>query len=297
NLQHSGSVGPNHRQRRVFSSTHVKLHRLHKPESCDVQRRDERTRACTLAFRVHASIVPDRVPALPVPDCPHDAQCIFQFARCRHGVRAQVQGRSTSDEGHRARGAAYPAAAPSGWRQAQGANVVREHRETLSLMAVCALAAAFRFIGLSWGAPYFHFHIDEHFVFQGADMLRRSMSEAALSGKFFMYGPLTMWTLDAVRAVYEQIASPLVLTSNADEITYMVMGRAISATLGTATVPLVYLVARRVAGQTAALLSAFLLACAVVHLRESHFFSVDVTMLFFSVLVWLFAMRIAETGR
>ena len=36
----------------------------------------------------------------------------------------------------------------------------------LSLAVV--LAGALRFYGLAWGAPYFHFHIDEHFVFSSA---------------------------------------------------------------------------------------------------------------------------------
>src|SRR5438445_10124101 len=134
-----------------------------------------------------------------------------------------------------------------------------------TLLLITGIAAALRFIGLAWGAPYFHFHIDEHYVFQGADMLRRSLREASLSGKFFMYGPLPMWTMNGVRAVYEQIASPLVLTRNTDEIHYMLMGRAISAAFGTATVPLVYLVARRVSGRTAGLIAALLLASAVVH--------------------------------
>jgi 4-amino-4-deoxy-L-arabinose transferase-like glycosyltransferase len=167
----------------------------------------------------------------------------------------------------------------------------------LPLLLICAAAAAFRFVGLSWGAPYFHFHIDEHYVFQGADMLRRSVREAAISGKFFMYGPLTMWTLNGVRAVHDRLAGPLVLTLNADEVTYMIMGREISAAFGTACVPLVYIVGRRVASRTAGLIAALLLACAVVQLRESHFFSVDTVMLFFAVLAWIFALRIAETGR
>ena len=46
---------------------------------------------------------------------------------------------------------------------AQGASVL--------LLLICGVAAGVRFMGLSWGAPYFHFHIDEHFVFSGADML------------------------------------------------------------------------------------------------------------------------------
>ncbi len=166
----------------------------------------------------------------------------------------------------------------------------------LLLLLICAVAAACRFTGLAWGAPYFHFHIDEHYVFQGADMLRRSMREASLSGKFFMYGPLPMWTVDGVRAVYERIVAPLVLTFNPDETTYMIMGRAISAAFGTACIPLAYVVGRRVADRTAGLLAAFLLACAVVHLRESHFFTVDMPMLFFAMLAWIFALRIAESG-
>src|SRR6059036_4383555 len=105
-----------------------------------------------------------------------------------------------------------------------------ERGRLLTLAAICAIAAGFRFAGLAWGAPYFHFHIDEHFVFQGADMLRRSMREAALSGKFFMYGPLPMWTLGGVRTVYEALAHPLALTKNVDEVAYMLLGRAISAT-------------------------------------------------------------------
>jgi hypothetical protein len=169
-------------------------------------------------------------------------------------------------------------------------------RRLLTLAAICAVAAAFRFAGLAWGVPYFHFHIDEHFVFQGADMLRHGVGEAATSSKFFMYGPVPMWILDGVRAVYERLAHPLLLTRNADEVTYMVMGRAISATLGTLSVPLAYAVARRTAGHAAGVLAALLLACSVAHLRESHFFTVDVSMLFFAGLAWLFAMRIVDGG-
>ena len=184
-----------------------------------------------------------------------------------------------------------------GLPDAPGAPRARLDLGIVCLLFICGIAAALRFTGLSWGAPYFHFHIDEHFVFAGADMLRRSLHEAAASSKFFMYGPLPMWMLNVIRDVHDWLFQPLVLTVKRDQVIYMVMGRAISAALGTACVPLVYVIARRVAGRTAGLIAAFLLACAVVHLRESHFFSVDISMLFFSVVAWLFALRIADTGR
>ena len=173
----------------------------------------------------------------------------------------------------------------------------RDRRVALLLGLICGVAAVLRFTGLAWGAPYYHFHIDEHFVFMGADMLRRSLHEASTSPKFFMYGPLPMWLLNGIRAVHDWLFGPLALNVKQDEITYMVMGRAISAAFGTACVPLAYVVARRVAGRTAGLIAALLLACAVVQLRESHFFSVDMSMLFFAVLVWICALRIADEGR
>ena len=78
------------------------------------------------------------------------------------------------------------------------------------------MAAVLRFTGLAWGAPYFHFHIDEHYVFAGADMLRRSLREASISGKFFMYGPLPMWMLNALRAVHDSLFGPLRLVAQGE---------------------------------------------------------------------------------
>jgi hypothetical protein len=160
-----------------------------------------------------------------------------------------------------------------------------------------AIGAGLRFYGLDWGAPFFHFHIDEHFVFRPADMLRRSADAAAKLPKFFMYSPLPMYLVNGVRSVYESAARPLVLTDPGDEVTYMVMGRAISAALGTATIPFVYLIAKQIAGPIAGVLAAFFLALSVVHLRESHFFTVDISMTFFSVVAWWFLMRVVAAAR
>src|SRR5204863_971806 len=53
---------------------------------------------------------------------------------------------------------------------------------------------------------------------------------------------------------------------------------------------------KRVSGAIAGLIAAALLATTVVHLAESHSFRVDLTMIFFVSLAWLFAFRIAERG-
>jgi len=109
----------------------------------------------------------------------------------------------------------------------------------LWVAAATAAGAALRFTGLGWGAPYFHFHIDEHIVFTYAESLSRNTREAAESAKFFMYSPVPMYILNALAAVYNALVHRLDLTVPRDEVTYMLLGRSISATLGTATIPLV----------------------------------------------------------
>src|SRR5688572_23358602 len=130
-------------------------------------------------------------------------------------------------------------------------------RPALAIVALATAAGAlFRFYNLGWGAPYFHFHMDEHYVFMGADLLRRDPGEAAMSGKFFMYSPGPMYAVNIIRAAFEGLAGPLDLASQRDQITYMVLGRAFSATLGTLTIPLVYLAATRAAGRLAGVIAA-----------------------------------------
>src|SRR5262245_10728380 len=91
------------------------------------------------------------------------------------------------------------------------------------LTILTAIGGALRFYNLAWVAAYFRFHIDEHFVFVGADLLRDSMEKAALSPKFFMYAPLPMHLLNVVRWAYETSGHTLVLTVPADQVTYMVL--------------------------------------------------------------------------
>ena len=169
-------------------------------------------------------------------------------------------------------------------------------RALLWLFVVTAIGGALRFYNLAWGAPYYHFHIDEHFVFTGADNLRVSMEQAANAPKFFMYSPLPMYLLNALRAIYETIGHRLDLTNPQDQVTYMVLGRAISAAFATATIPLVYAIATKIAGRLAGVLAAAFLAVTVLSVRDAHFFTVDAALVFFCCLTWLAALRVAERG-
>jgi 4-amino-4-deoxy-L-arabinose transferase-like glycosyltransferase len=164
----------------------------------------------------------------------------------------------------------------------------------LVLGLITALGGFFRFYGLAWGAPYFHFHQDEHFVFEAADMLRRDPRVAAMSPKFFMYAPLVPYLINICRDAYEAIGHPLNLSVFRDEVTYMLIGRIIVAAIGTATIPLVYALGVQLGGRVAGLLAAFFLACSVLHLQSSHFGTTDIPMTFFCVLALWYSLRIVD---
>ncbi len=164
------------------------------------------------------------------------------------------------------------------------------------LTGITALGGFLRFYNLAWGAPYYHFHIDEHFVLGPADSMHRSMRDAVMWPKFFMYSPLLMYLVKIARTVFEAVGHPLDLSVPRDALIYTVLGRSISAAFGTATIPVLYFIARRLAGRLAGLLAATLLACSVIHLRDSHFATTDVSLTLACAVALLAAIRIVERG-
>jgi 4-amino-4-deoxy-L-arabinose transferase-like glycosyltransferase len=171
----------------------------------------------------------------------------------------------------------------------------QENRNRLLLALIVLGALAVRLYGLDWGLPY-HFHSDERILMVSAEQIRSAGSVARLpvgNSQFFIYPPLLMhiWILFAApvfRFVGFKIADPGSAT-----LAY-VIGRGISAAFGSATVVLVYLLGKRAYSSGAGLLGAAFLAFSVLHVRDSHFFTTDVAMTFFLVLLMLLALRIAE---
>jgi 4-amino-4-deoxy-L-arabinose transferase-like glycosyltransferase len=160
--------------------------------------------------------------------------------------------------------------------------------------AITVFGGVLRFYNLAWGAPYYHFHIDEHFVLGPADSMYRSVHEAAMWPKFFMYSPLLMYLTIAARYTYETLNHPLNLSIPKDAIVYTVLGRMFSASFGTATIAVVYLIARRLSGRLAGVLAAALVAFTVIHVRDSHFAATDVSLTFACALTLLAALRLVD---
>lgn len=149
-------------------------------------------------------------------------------------------------------------------------------------------ALAVRVVGLGWGLPnddhYFSYHPDE--VFLLLPSFRFAAGE--LNPGFFNYGSLYLYLvgLPAVAlglvpdfADFPRGLRPLYLEA-----------RLITALLGAATVPLLYLALRR-EHSSMALLSSGLLAVCPLHVVNSHYATVDVPATFFLALAFLLAVR------
>jgi YYY domain-containing protein len=160
---------------------------------------------------------------------------------------------------------------------------VSRGRTLLLLCLILAAAALLRFTGIGWGLPSW-FHPDERAIVMNAS----SLSAADMNPHWFPYGSLPLYLLKGMMT-----ALPLLGARGLEPV---LIGRALSAAFGTATVLLLFLLARRLFGTTTGLLAAAFLAVAATHVQNSHYYTVDVPLTFFVLLSLFGAIGLAESG-
>ncbi len=165
---------------------------------------------------------------------------------------------------------------------------------SLALAAILALAAAVRFWGLDFGLPHTQARPDETQIIE----VTRKLLSGDLKPNFFDYPWLYMWVSTGLYLCYSFVGILAGwFSSVADFVAswpyawepYFLINRALSATLGSVTVLAVYGVGRRLWDQRTALVAAFFMALAFIHVRDSHFGSTDTMMTLLIVLstMWL----------
>jgi 4-amino-4-deoxy-L-arabinose transferase-like glycosyltransferase len=163
------------------------------------------------------------------------------------------------------------------------------------LFLILAIGAVLRFTALGQGIPY-ALGIDEPEIMERAV---RMMNTGDLHPHFFDYPGLYIYLqffVACVRFVVGSIGGLWANLNEAPPAEFYLWGRAVTAMLGTATIALVYLMARRISPATG-LVAAALFAVQSQHVRESHFVLTDVPMTFFIVLAGLLTVRACERRR
>ena len=157
----------------------------------------------------------------------------------------------------------------------------------LWLFAIVVFAAAARLAHIEWDQNHF-FHPDERAVVSAVQRL--SFRPLQWNPQFFAYGSLPIYLT--------RITSSLVSLVDPHTATYdgiIVTGRRLSAIIGMLTVVLLVMLGSRLYDRTVGLLAGFLLAACALHIQNSRFLTVDVSLTFF-VLLALYQLVLVNYG-
>lgn len=179
-----------------------------------------------------------------------------------------------------------------------------DHRplRSIALVAIVLLAAGVRFWGIGFGLPHTQARPDET---QIIDVTRKFLA-GDLRPNFFDYPWLYMWVSTGLYLCYYLVGliqgwfgsvADLVRSWPLHWEPFFLINRVLSATLGSLTVLAVFGTARRLWDRQTALVAAFFMALAFIHVRDSHFGTTDAMMTFFIVLSTMWLMDGHLTGR
>ena len=168
-----------------------------------------------------------------------------------------------------------------------------------ALGLILAVSLALRLWGISFGLPNIHCRPDESTLVNKA----LSIGTGDLNPHFFNYPSLYFYLLAFVYGLFFALGrmggafagiedfQRLFFT---DPSAFYLIGRISSALLGTASVGLTFLIGRRTGGARVGLLSAFFLSLVFLHVRDSHFLTVDIPATFYMLAGLVFALRYLE---
>ena len=162
-------------------------------------------------------------------------------------------------------------------------------RILLALVLITVFGGILRFSGLDWGLPW-RYHVDENAFINAANAMRKAPMMNYLNPEWFYHPSLNIYIVTFLSGVYSLFA-PLTLS------TVHLLGRISSAFWGTLSLPLVFLLGRRLYGPKTGILAALFLSVTVIHIQMSHFFTPDVMLAFFLMAVMWFSVGALRSGR
>ncbi len=165
----------------------------------------------------------------------------------------------------------------------------RWKRPAVGVVAILVLAAAVRLTNLAWDQTHF-FHPDERAV--ASAVLRVSFRPLQLNPQFFAYGSLPIYLAKITSSVAATVDS---WAAGYDGV--ILNGRRMSAVIGVLTVLVLIGVGRRLYGDAVGLLAGLLLAACALHIQNSRFLTVDVSLTFFVLLALAQFLRVSAEGR
>ncbi|GDX39751.1 hypothetical protein LBMAG21_00430 [Armatimonadota bacterium] len=183
----------------------------------------------------------------------------------------------------------------------------REDKKGLVLLALVVIFGLFlRVEGIRWSLPDARhplatYHPDELINLEAA--LKVDIPHLQLDTEFYNYGTLYFYMVSFAHTVARgwgfipstpQSVTALMPEAAPERAALFLVGRSVTAIMGTLTIVAVYFLGRRLYGRRAGLLAALLYAVAPLAVVHAHFLTVDVPATFFVTMVLLWAVRLLE---
>jgi hypothetical protein len=174
---------------------------------------------------------------------------------------------------------------------------VSPRMERLLLIAFVALGLAARLWGLKFGLPVVYARPDELLLIGVVVGFFRGDPNP----HFFEYPTLYLYALAGVYCLFYarwmlagwvRDSAGFAASFKVSFVPFFLAARATAAVLGSATVALVHAIARPLFGASASLLAALFMAVAFLHVRDSHYATTDVPMVFFVAAAMLAIVRV-----
>lgn len=170
-----------------------------------------------------------------------------------------------------------------------------------SVAIALGIGGVLRVWGLDYGLPCIYCRPDESTLVHKA----LAIAGGEPNPHFFNYPSLQLYLLALVYGGYYAAGwlagwfshpSDLARAFFLDPSRLFLLARLVTAAAGTVSIAVTYCIGRRLSGRATGILSAWLLALAYLHIRESHFATVDVPALLWSLVSLSFAMRYIDRG-
>jgi 4-amino-4-deoxy-L-arabinose transferase-like glycosyltransferase len=182
------------------------------------------------------------------------------------------------------------------------AHVKLRFRVPVALIAILAAGFALRIWSIGWGMPYTYHGDEPKYLARAVNML----VNGDLNPHYFENPPLLTYAILIELQIILHAGQLLGFLHSATDIgtqqavdptPLYIMVRTQVALLGTGTVLLTYLIARRLLDVKSALLGALVLAVSFLHVRDSHYAVNDIPATFLLMTSVYFASRVFTDGR
>ncbi len=191
------------------------------------------------------------------------------------------------------------------WSRCCGADLqsktVSHLKDNLAIYLILVLGFMIRLYGVQFGLPGLY-HADETIVVNHA----LAYGTGDLNPHFFRIPPLISYIIFFEFGIYYLLGTVFGFFSSivdfqnlflVDPTSFYLIGRiTVGVIAGTVSVYFVYLLGERVFSKTVGIISALFLSLTFLHVRNSHYIYLDIMMVLFIILTYIFIFKFLETG-